>query len=220
MFKLQDQTLFRQQCYINGCWSNAVNGGTMPVNNPATGEIIGTVPRMGTVETRTAIEAANGAYPAWRARTAAERSVLLRRWYELMIENQEDLATLMTAEQGKPMAESRGEIVYAASFIEWFAEEGKRLYGDTIPTYQNDKRLIVIKEPIGVCTAITPWNFPAAMITRKAGPALAAGCTMVVKPASATPFSALALAELASGPESRPGYSASSPAPPRPSAMK
>ncbi len=197
MFKLQDQTLFRQQCYINGCWSNAVNGGTMPVNTPATGEIIGTVPRMGTVETRTAIEAANGAYPAWRARTAAERSVLLRRWYELMIENQDDLATLMTAEQGKPMAESRGEIVYAASFIEWFAEEGKRVYGDTIPTYQNDKRLIVIKEPIGVCAAITPWNFPAAMITRKAGPALAVGCSMVVKPASLTPYSALALAVLA-----------------------
>jgi succinate-semialdehyde dehydrogenase/glutarate-semialdehyde dehydrogenase len=151
---------------------------------------------MGTQETRRVIEAANAAWPAWRAKTAKERAVILRRWFELMMENQEDLAIIMTAEQGKPLAESRGEISYAASFIEWFAEEGKRLYGDTIPAHARDKRIVVIKEPIGVCAAITPWNFPSAMITRKAGPALAAGCTMVVKPATATPFSALALAEL------------------------
>ncbi|KAB0663870.1 NADP-dependent succinate-semialdehyde dehydrogenase [Oryzomonas japonica] len=197
MLTLQDPTLFRQQCYIDGQWLHAADGGTISVNNPATDEVIGTVPRMGGAETRTAIEAANAAYPAWRARTAADRSRLLRRWYELLLENQEDLAILMTAEQGKPLAESRGEIAYAASFIEWFAEEGKRVYGDTIPTVQNDKRIVVIKEPIGVCAAITPWNFPAAMITRKAGPALAVGCTMVLKPASQTPYSALALAVLA-----------------------
>jgi succinate-semialdehyde dehydrogenase/glutarate-semialdehyde dehydrogenase len=197
MFTLQDPTLFRQQCYINGQWLDAADGGTFPVNNPATDEVIGTVPRMGTTETRSAIEAANAAFPAWRARTAAERSQLLRRWYELLLENKEDLAILMTAEQGKPLAESRGEITYAASFIEWFAEEGKRVYGDTIPTFQNNKRIVVIKEPIGVCAAITPWNFPAAMITRKAGPALAVGCTMILKPAGQTPYSALALAVLA-----------------------
>src|ERR1039457_2761965 len=152
---------------------------------------------MGTDETRRAIEAANSALPAWRAKTAKERSSILRRWFDLMMANQEDPAQIMTAEQGKPLAESRGEIAYAASFIEWFAEEGKRIYGDTIPQHQADKRIVVLKEPIGVCVAITPWNFPAAMITRKAGPALAAGCTMVVKPASATPYSALAMAELA-----------------------
>ncbi|GFE60564.1 NADP-dependent succinate-semialdehyde dehydrogenase [Geobacter sp. AOG2] len=197
MLTLHDPTLFRQQCYINGQWLDAADGGTISVNNPATDEIIGTVPKMGTTETRSAIEAANAAFPAWRAKTAAERSRLLRRWYELLLENQEDLAILMTAEQGKPLAESRGEISYAASFVEWFAEEGKRVYGDTIPTFQNDKRIVVIKEPIGVCAAITPWNFPAAMITRKAGPALAVGCTMVLKPASQTPYSALALAVLA-----------------------
>ncbi|QEM68814.1 NADP-dependent succinate-semialdehyde dehydrogenase [Geobacter sp. FeAm09] len=197
MFTLKDPTLFRQQCHINGKWLDAADGGTIPVNNPATDEVIGTVPKMGASETRSAIDAANAAYPAWRARTAGERSRLLRRWYELLLENQEDLAILMTAEQGKPLAESRGEIAYAASFIEWFAEEGKRVYGDTIPTVQNDKRIVVIKEPIGVCAAITPWNFPAAMITRKAGPALAVGCTMVLKPASQTPYSALALAVLA-----------------------
>ena len=197
MFKLQDPTLFRQQCYINGQWLDAADGEAFPVNNPATDEVIGTVPRMGAAETRSAIEAANAAFPAWRARTAGERSLLLRRWYELLLENKEDLAILMTAEQGKPLAESRGEIIYAASFIEWFAEEGKRVYGDTIPTFQNDKRIVVIKEPIGVCAAITPWNFPAAMITRKAGPALAVGCTMILKPASQTPYSALALAVLA-----------------------
>jgi len=196
MLNLRDQSLLRQSCYLNGQWLAADSGKTIDVTNPATGEVLGTIPRMGTAETRRAIEAANAAWPAWRAKTAKERATILRRWFELMLENQEDLAVIMTAEQGKPLAESRGEIAYAASFIEWFAEEGKRLYGDTIPAHGRDKRIVVIKEPIGVCAAITPWNFPSAMITRKAGPALAAGCTMVVKPATATPFSALALAEL------------------------
>ena len=194
---LKDSGLFHQQCYIDGKWLDAGDGKTIAVHNPATGEILGTVPKMGAAETRTAIAAANTAFPAWRAKTAKERSTILRKWFELMMQNQEDLAKLMTAEQGKPLAESRGEIAYAASFIEWFAEEGKRIYGDTIPQHQADKRIVVLKEPIGVCAAITPWNFPAAMITRKAGPALAAGCTMVVKPATATPYSALAMAELA-----------------------
>tara|TARA_B100000676_G_C18072335_1_gene845195 strand:+ start:754 stop:2229 length:1476 start_codon:yes stop_codon:yes gene_type:complete len=194
---INDPKLVCEQCYINGEWVSAENQETMEVTNKATGEILGTVPKMGASETRRAIEAANEALPAWRAKTAKERAVILRKWYELMLENQKDLATLMTAEQGKPMAESMGEVVYAASFIEWFAEEGKRLYGDTIPTFAPDKRVVVIKEPIGVVAAITPWNFPAAMITRKSGPALAAGCTMVLKPASMTPFSALAQAELA-----------------------
>ncbi len=195
--ELKDAKLFRQQCYIDGAWLDADDKSTIAVNNPADGAQLGTVPRMGAAETRRAIAAANAAFPAWRANTAKERSIVLRRWFELMMANQEDLARLMTAEQGKPLAESRGEIAYAASFIEWFAEEGKRIYGDTIPQHQADKRIVVLKEPIGVCVAITPWNFPAAMITRKAGPALAAGCTMVVKPASATPYSALAMAELA-----------------------
>jgi len=195
--KLKDPGLFRQQCYIDGRWCGADDAKTLSVSNPATGQPLGTVPNMGVAETRRAIEAANAAWPAWRAKTAKERAVILRKWHELMMANQEDLAVLMTAEQGKPLTESRGEIDYAASFIEWFAEEGRRIYGDTIPTHQSDKRIVVIKEPIGVCAAITPWNFPAAMITRKAGAALAAGCTMVAKPASATPFSALALAELA-----------------------
>ncbi|HDS1816716.1 TPA: NADP-dependent succinate-semialdehyde dehydrogenase [Pseudomonas putida] len=195
--QLKDAQLFRQQAYINGEWLDADNGQTIKVTNPATGEVIGTVPKMGTAETRRAIEAADKALPAWRALTAKERSAKLRRWFELMIENQDDLARLMTTEQGKPLAEAKGEIAYAASFIEWFAEEAKRIYGDTIPGHQADKRLIVIKQPIGVTAAITPWNFPAAMITRKAGPALAAGCTMVLKPASQTPYSALALVELA-----------------------
>jgi succinate-semialdehyde dehydrogenase / glutarate-semialdehyde dehydrogenase len=194
---LKDPSLFRQQCYVDGKWIDADGGKTIPVDNPATGEILGTVPNMGAAETRRAIEAANAAFPAWRARTAKERAALLRKWFDLMMTNQDDLARLMTAEQGKPLAESRGEIAYAASFIEWFAEEGKRIYGDVIPQHQADKRIVVLKEPIGVCAAITPWNFPAAMITRKAGPALAAGCTMVVKPATATPYSALAMAELA-----------------------
>jgi succinate-semialdehyde dehydrogenase/glutarate-semialdehyde dehydrogenase len=195
--QLKDIQLFRQKAFLNGEWQDADKGQTIKVTNPANGEVIGTVPKMGTAETRRAIEAAEKALPAWRSLTAKERSGKLRRWFELIIENQDDLARLMTLEQGKPLAEAKGEIVYAASFIEWFAEEAKRVYGDTIPGHQPDKRLIVIKQPIGVTAAITPWNFPAAMITRKAGPALAAGCTMVLKPASQTPFSALALAELA-----------------------
>src|SRR6516162_654486 len=195
--ELKDPKLFRQQCYVNGEWVDALNRGTIPVTNPATGETLGTVPRMGAEETRQAIEAADRALPAWRAKTAKERAQILRKMYDLMMANQGDLATLMTAEQGKPMTESRGEIAYAAAFIEWFGEEGKRVYGDTIPAHASDKRIVVTKEPIGVTAAITPWNFPAAMITRKAGPALAAGCTMVLKPATATPFSALALCELA-----------------------
>ncbi|HIJ82332.1 MAG TPA: NADP-dependent succinate-semialdehyde dehydrogenase [Desulfuromonadales bacterium] len=196
MLPLKDPALLKQLCYLNGSWLAADSGAAIDVTNPASGAKLGTIPRMGTDETRRAIEAANNALPAWKAKTAKERSSILRRWFELMMANQEDLAIIMTAEQGKPLAESKGEIAYAASFIEWFAEEGKRVYGDTIPGHTADKRIVVIKEPIGVCAAITPWNFPAAMITRKAGPALAAGCTMVVKPATATPFSALALAEL------------------------
>jgi len=196
MLTLKDPSLLKQLCYLNGQWLAADSGGVIDVTNPANGEKLGTIPRMGTDETRRAIEAANSALPAWRAKTAKERSQVLRRWFDLIMANQADLAVIMTAEQGKPLAESQGEIAYAASFIEWFAEEGKRIYGDTIPGHTADKRIVVIKEPIGVCAAITPWNFPAAMITRKAGPALAAGCTMVVKPATATPYSALALAEL------------------------
>ncbi len=195
--ELKDQSLFRQQCYVDGVWMDADDKSTLAVHNPATGEQVGTVPKMGVTETRRAIEAANVAWPAWRAKTAKERSIILRKWFDLMMANQEDLAKLMTVEQGKPIAESRGEIAYGASFIEWFAEEGKRIYGDTIPTHAPDKRIVVIKQPIGVCAAVTPWNFPNAMITRKAGPALAAGCTMVIKPASQTPYSALALCELA-----------------------
>ncbi|MGO8866723.1 MAG: NADP-dependent succinate-semialdehyde dehydrogenase [Alphaproteobacteria bacterium] len=195
--QLKDKSLFRQKCYIDGAWIDADGGAVIKVNNPATNEILGTVPRMGTDETRRAIEAAERALPAWRAKTAKERAKVMRKWADLMLENQEDLAQLMTAEQGKPLAESKGEIVYAASFIEWFAEECKRIYGDTIPQHQADKRIVVIKQPVGVTASITPWNFPSAMITRKVGPALAAGCTMVAKPASQTPFSALALAELA-----------------------
>ena len=194
---LQDSSLFRQQCYIDGAWVDADDSATVEVTNPATGETIGTVPRMGGDETRRAIEAANAAYPAWRAKTAKERAGVLRKWFELMLANLDDLAVLMTAEQGKPMAESRGEIAYAASFLEWFAEEGKRAYGDVIPQTVGDRRIIVTKEPVGVVASITPWNFPSAMITRKVGPALAAGCTIVAKPATATPYSATALAELA-----------------------
>ena len=194
---LQDSSLFRQQCYIDGAWVDADTGATVDVTNPATGETIGTVPRLGADETRRAIEAANAAYPAWRAKTAKERAGVLRKWFELMLANLDDLAVLMTAEQGKPMAESRGEIAYAASFLEWFAEEGKRAYGDVIPQTVGDRRIVVTKEPVGVVASITPWNFPSAMITRKVGPALAAGCTIVAKPATATPYSATALAELA-----------------------
>jgi succinate-semialdehyde dehydrogenase/glutarate-semialdehyde dehydrogenase len=195
--KLQDPRLFKEQCFIDGSWVGADGGGTLPVHNPATAATLGTVPNMGTGETRRAIAAAAAALPPWAARTAKERSVLMRRWFDLMLANQDDLAVLMTAEQGKPLAESKGEIAYAASFIEWFAEEGKRLYGDIIPGHQVDKRILVLRQPVGVVAAITPWNFPSAMITRKAGPALAAGCTMVCKPATQTPYSALALAELA-----------------------
>jgi len=194
--KLTDGSLLRMQGYIGGKWENANGGATHDVINPATREKIGTVPDMGAAETRRAIQAAHAAFPAWAAKTAKERAVILRRWYELMMANQEDLAALMTAEQGKPLAEAKGEIAYAASFLEWFAEEGKRLYGDTIPGHQADKRILVLRQPVGVVAAITPWNFPAAMITRKAGPALAAGCTFVCKPAIQTPYSALAMAEL------------------------
>jgi succinate-semialdehyde dehydrogenase / glutarate-semialdehyde dehydrogenase len=195
--KLQDPRLFKEQCFIDGSWVGADGGGTLPVHNPATAATLGAVPNMGTGETRRAIAAAAAALPPWAARTAKERAVLMRRWFDLMLANQDDLAVLMTAEQGKPLAESKGEIAYAASFIEWFAEEGKRLYGDIIPGHQADKRILVLRQPVGVVAAITPWNFPSAMITRKAGPALAAGCTMVCKPATQTPYSALALAELA-----------------------
>ncbi|MEK6368480.1 MAG: NAD-dependent succinate-semialdehyde dehydrogenase [Burkholderia gladioli] len=194
---LKDPSLLRQQIYLAGEWQGAANGASFEVRNPANGERLGSVPLAGAAETRRAIEAANAAWPAWRRRTAKERAAILRKWYELMLAHADDLALILTTEQGKPLAEARGEILYAASFIEWFAEEGKRVYGDTIPTPAGDKRIVVTKEPVGVCAAITPWNFPAAMITRKVGPALAAGCPIVVKPAEATPFSALALAVLA-----------------------
>jgi succinate-semialdehyde dehydrogenase/glutarate-semialdehyde dehydrogenase len=194
---LADAKLFRQSCYVNGAWVDARGGATISVDNPATGEIIGTVPKFGAAETREAIEAANRAFQEWRKKTAKERAAVLRKWFELMLANTEDLAKLMTIEQGKPLVESRGEVAYAGAFLEWFGEEAKRVYGDTIPGHQPDKRIVVIKQPIGVAACITPWNFPLAMITRKAGPAIAAGCTVVLKPASQTPFSALALAELA-----------------------
>ena len=194
---LSDPTLLRQQAFIAGQWCAADSKQTLSVHNPANAELLGSVPKMGAAESARAIAAAHAALPEWREKTAAQRGHILRRWFELMLENQDDLALLMTLEQGKPLAEARGEIVYAASFIEWFAEEGKRAYGDNIPSPTSSSRLLVIKQPIGVCAAITPWNFPAAMITRKAGAALAAGCTMVIKPASATPFSALALMVLA-----------------------
>jgi len=193
---LRDPLLFRQACYIDGRWVEPT-GETIDVDDPATGEIVGHVPKMGATQARQAIDAAARAFPAWSRRTAKDRAGVLRRWFELIMANQEDLAQLMTLEQGKPLTESRGEIAYAASFIEWFGEEAKRVYGDVIPPHQVDKRIVVIKQAVGVVACITPWNFPAAMITRKAGPALAAGCTVVIKPASQTPFSALALAELA-----------------------
>ncbi|WP_170942122.1 NAD-dependent succinate-semialdehyde dehydrogenase [Noviherbaspirillum denitrificans] len=194
--QLNDPALFRQKAYINGEWCVADAGATNAIRNPASGETIAAVPDMGADETRRAIAAAGAALPAWSAKTAKERAAILRRWFELILASQEDLAKLMTLEQGKPLAEARGEVAYGASFIEWFAEEGKRVYGDVIPSPAGDKRLIVIKQPVGVTAAITPWNFPIAMITRKVGPALAAGCTSVVKPAEATPLCALALAEL------------------------
>ena len=196
-FSLKDPDLFRRQAYIGGRWCDADSGATLEVNNPATGEILGTVPMMGANETWRAIEAAKDAFVDWSRKPAKERSILLRRWHDLIMANVDDLGALMTAEQGKPLAEAKGEVAYAASFIEWFAEEAKRVYGDTIPSPWNDRRLVVIKQPIGVCAAITPWNFPTAMIARKAGPALASGCTMVAKPAESTPYSALALAVLA-----------------------
>ena len=195
--QLKDMKLLRSQAYIDGAWVAADSGATLTVRNPATAQTVSNAPRMGAAETRRAIAAADAALPAWRARTGKERAAILRRWADLMMQHRQDLAVIMTSEQGKPLAESQGEIAYAASFIEWFGEEAKRVYGDTIPGHAADKRIVVIKQPIGVTAAITPWNFPAAMITRKVGPALAAGCTMVVKPASQTPLSALALAELA-----------------------
>src|SRR3569833_818680 len=193
--KLADGNLLRMQAYIGGKWESANGGATHDVMNPAAREKIGTVPDMGVAETRRAIEAAHAAFPACAAKSAKERAVILRRWYELMMANQDDLATLMTAEQGKPLAEAKGEIAYAASFIEWFAEEGKRLYGDTIPGRQADKRILVLRQPVDVVAAITPRNFPAAMITRKAGPTQTTDSTNNNKPAIQTPFSALAMAE-------------------------
>ena len=195
--QLTDADLFRQKCFVDGGWIDADSGETIDVNNPADDSTLGTIPKLGAAETGRAVDAANAAYPAWRAKTAKERAVILKRWNDLILENADDLAVLMTSEQGKPLTESRGEVVYGASFIEWFAEEAKRIYGDTIPQHQSDKRIVVVKEPVGVVAAITPWNFPIAMITRKCGPALAAGCTVVIKPATQTPYSALALAELA-----------------------
>jgi succinate-semialdehyde dehydrogenase / glutarate-semialdehyde dehydrogenase len=197
MIKLNDASLWKEQGFIDGAWAAADSGQTTEIRNPATGEVLGSVPHMGAAETRRAIEAAHAALPAWSKRTAGERARLMRKWFDLMLANQQDLAIIMTAEQGKPLAESQGEIAYAAAFIEWFAEEAKRVYGDVIPGHQVDKRILVLRQPIGVVAAITPWNFPAAMITRKAGPAIAAGCPIVVKPAPQTPFSALAMAELA-----------------------
>ncbi|MEE4301869.1 MAG: NAD-dependent succinate-semialdehyde dehydrogenase [Pseudomonadales bacterium] len=195
--RLQDPALLRTQAYVDGAWIDARTGGTVAVEDPATGAVLATVPDLGRAETRLAIEAAAAAWPAWRARTAKERGAILRRWFELIMASQEDLAVIMTAEQGKPLAESRGEIAYGASFVEWFAEEGKRIYGDLIPHHAPGRRILVQKQPIGVVGAITPWNFPNAMITRKCAPALAVGCPVVIKPSELTPLSALALAELA-----------------------
>ncbi|WP_440965970.1 NAD-dependent succinate-semialdehyde dehydrogenase [Massilia sp. GER05] len=197
MLNLNDSSLLRQQAYIDGAWCDADDGKTVPVINPATGETLGTVPHMGARETRRAIDAAQAAWPAWRKKTARERALVLRKWNDLMLDNADDLAAIMTAEQGKPLAESKGEIAYAASFLEWFGEQAKRIEGDVLESPARDRRIVVTKEPIGVCAAITPWNFPAAMITRKVGPALAAGCPIVLKPAELTPYSALALAVLA-----------------------
>jgi succinate-semialdehyde dehydrogenase/glutarate-semialdehyde dehydrogenase len=195
--KLKDETLLRQLCYVDGAWKKADSGASIDVTDPATDEVLGSVPKFLGPETRQAIAAAKRAFPAWAAKTAGERATILRRWNDLMLANADDLALIMTLEQGKPLAESKGEVAYSASFIEWFAEEGKRIYGDVIPSHAADKRIVVLKQPVGVVCAITPWNFPSAMIGRKAGPALAAGCTFVCKPATQTPFSALALGELA-----------------------
>ena len=194
---LEDPSLLRMQCYIDGGWRDADDGATAPVVNPANGRTIGTMPMCGAAETRRAIAAAAAAFPAWRAMVAKDRCAIVRKWYELMLAHAGDLALILTTEQGKPLAEAAGEIAIGAAYVEWFAEEGKRVYGDVIPTIGNDRRLVVVKEPVGVCAAITPWNFPCSMITRKVAPALAAGCTVVIKPAEATPYSALALAELA-----------------------
>ncbi|CAN7282400.1 NADP-dependent succinate-semialdehyde dehydrogenase [Pararhizobium sp. LjRoot238] len=194
---LKDPSLFRQAALVGETWIDADPNNAIEVNNPATGEIIGRVPKLGAAETKAAIEAARIAQKGWAAKTAKERCAILRKWYDLMIDNKDDLGRILTLEQGKPLAEATGEIVYGASFIEWFAEEGRRIYGDMIPGHQPDKRILVMKQPIGVVAAITPWNFPNAMITRKAGPAFAAGCAMVLKPASQTPFSAIAIAVLA-----------------------
>ena len=197
MIQLDDAALLRDRGYIGGAWSAADSGDTFEVRDPATGEVLAEVPRMGADETRRAIEAADAALPAWRARPAKERAAILRGWADLMLKHQRDLAMILSREQGKPFGEAMGEIAYAASFLEWFGEEAKRVYGDLIPAPSADQRIVVQKQPIGVTAGITPWNFPSAMITRKAAPALAAGCTMVVKPAEQTPLSALALAELA-----------------------
>lgn len=195
--KLKDEKLLQTQAYINGQWLDGDNGETFVVDNPATGEAIADVASCGTAETRRAIEAAGATLPAWRKKSAKQRSAILRKWFNLMMEAQEDLARILTAEQGKPLAEAMGEVAYGASYIEWFAEEGKRIYGDTIPEPSDDKRVVVIKQPVGVVACITPWNFPNAMLTRKIAPALAAGCTVVCKPANATPLSAFAFVELA-----------------------
>ncbi|WP_068437670.1 NAD-dependent succinate-semialdehyde dehydrogenase [Magnetospirillum sp. XM-1] len=197
MLKLSDSALLRDRAYVDGAWTAARSGETFAVTNPADGSLIARVPAMGAAETRAAIDAAERAWAPWKAKTAKERSVILKRWYELIMAAQEDLAVLMTAEQGKPLAEAKGEVAYGASFVEWFAEEAKRVYGDTIPEHLPGRRIVVTKEPVGVVAAITPWNFPIAMITRKCAPALAAGCPVVIKPAEDTPLSALALAELA-----------------------
>ena len=197
MSLIHDSSLLRSEAYIGGGWVASSSGKTFEVTNPADGTVVGSVADLEIAQVRDAIDAAASAWPAWRSRTAKDRATLLMRWYDLMLENQDDLAMIMTLEQGKPLTESRGEILYAASFIQWFAEEGKRIYGDVIPSHAPDKRIVILKQPIGVVATITPWNFPSAMITRKVGPALAAGCPVVVKPASSTPFSALALAELA-----------------------
>ena len=197
MLNLKDPSLLRQQCFIDGEWCDANDGSTVSVTNPATGETVGTAPHMGAAETKRAIDAANAAWPAWRKTGAKERANILRKWNDLMLANADDLALIMTAEQGKPLPEAKGEVAYAASFFEWFGEEAKRIEGDTLQSPWPDRRMVVTREPIGVCAAITPWNFPAAMITRKVGPALAAGCPIVVKPAELTPFSAFALAVLA-----------------------
>ncbi len=194
---LKDPALFRTQCYIGGQWVGADEGGTRTVTNPATGAPVGTVPVCGASETRRAIEAAERAFPAWRDMLAKDRCAIVRKWYDLILQHADDLALILTTEQGKPLSESKAEIAIGAAYVEWFAEEGKRVYGDVIPTIGNDRRLVVVKQPVGVCAAITPWNFPHSMITRKVAPALAAGCTVVCKPAEATPYSALALAELA-----------------------